>query len=108
LPEELRKAGAEVRILPVYETGLNEQGPESLQEKLDAGDVDYVTFTSSSTVDNFFQLLPPEELKKHLPQVKLACIGPVTAKTLEGYGFTPDIQPEDYTIPALADALASA
>lgn len=108
LPEELRKAGAEVRILPVYETGLNEQGPESLQDKLNAGDVDYVTFTSSSTVDNFFQLLPPEELKKHLPKVKLACIGPVTAKTLEGYGFTPDIQPEDYTIPALADALASA
>jgi uroporphyrinogen III methyltransferase/synthase len=37
--------------------------------------------------------------------VKIACIGPVTAKTLSRYGFTPDIQPEDYTIPGLAKAL---
>lgn len=108
LPEELRKAGAEVRILPVYETGLNENGPEGLIEKLEAGEVDFVTFTSSSTVDNFFKLLPAEELKKHLGKVKLACIGPITADTLKSYGFTPDIQPEDYTIPALAKALADA
>ncbi|NJB68275.1 uroporphyrinogen III methyltransferase/synthase [Desulfobaculum xiamenense] len=108
LPDELRKVGAEVRILPVYETGLNESGPEALVKRLEAGEVDFVTFTSSSTVENFFRLLPPDELRKHQPRVKLACIGPVTAKTLEGFGFTPDIQPEDYTIPALARALAEA
>ncbi|BBD09807.1 uroporphyrinogen-III C-methyltransferase [Desulfovibrio ferrophilus] len=106
LPEELSKAGADVTVLPVYETGLNEDGPEELVAKLDAGDIDYVTFTSSSTVENFFQLLAPEKLKQY-PDVKLACIGPVTAKTLAEYGFTPDIQPEDYTIPALAAALAN-
>ena len=39
------------------------------------------------------------------PGVKLACIGPVTAKTLTRYGFRAHIQPEDYTIPALAEAL---
>ncbi|MBU1003980.1 MAG: uroporphyrinogen-III C-methyltransferase [Proteobacteria bacterium] len=106
LPEELAKAGAVVTVLPVYETGLNEGGPEKLIAKLDAGEVHYVTFSSSSTVENFFQLLAPEKLRQY-PGVKLACIGPVTAKTLAEYGFTPDIQPEDYTIPALAAALAA-
>ncbi|MFP4285715.1 MAG: uroporphyrinogen-III synthase, partial [Desulfovermiculus sp.] len=38
-------------------------------------------------------------------QVKLACIGPITARTLEGYGFLAHIQPQEYTIPALAQAL---
>lgn len=106
LPEELRKAGADVRVLPVYETGLNESGPKALVEKLEAGEVDYVTFTSSSTVENFFELLAPEKFRAYVDKVKLACIGPVTAKTLSGFGFTPDIQPDDYTVPALAAALA--
>jgi uroporphyrinogen III methyltransferase/synthase len=64
-----------------------------------------VTFTSSSTVDNFFELVRPETIRKHAGRVKLACIGPVTAKTLAGYGLAPDVQPEDYTIPALVQAL---
>lgn len=108
LPEELSKAGAEVRVLPVYETGLNEDGPEALVEQLEAGAIDFVTFTSSSTVENFFDLLAPEAFRKYVPKVKIACIGPVTAKTLSRFGFTPDIQPEDYTVPALAAALAGA
>ncbi|WP_461208890.1 uroporphyrinogen-III C-methyltransferase [Desulfocurvus sp. DL9XJH121] len=106
LPEELTAAGAEVVVLPVYDTGLNQDGPEELAARLEAGEVHYVTFTSSSTVENFFQLLAPDTLKRY-PDVRLACIGPVTAKTLAGYGFTPHIQPEDYTIPALAAALAA-
>ena len=106
LPEELAKAGADVRVLPVYETGLNESGPEALVEKLKAGEVHYVTFTSSSTVENFFALLAPDEFRTYVDKVKLACIGPVTAKTLARFGFEPDVQPEDYTVPALAEALA--
>lgn len=105
LPDELGKAGADVTILPVYETGLNESGPDDIVARLDAGEIDCVTFTSSSTVENFFKLLAPEKLKEYTG-VKLACIGPVTANTLAGFGFTPDIQPEDYTVPALAQELA--
>jgi uroporphyrinogen III methyltransferase/synthase len=71
------------------------------------GRIHYVTFTSSSTVDNFFQLIAPEKLQPHVQkQVRLACIGPITARTLQGYGFTAHIQPGEYTIPALARALA--
>ncbi|MBQ8665031.1 MAG: uroporphyrinogen-III synthase, partial [Mailhella sp.] len=46
-------------------------------------------------------------LKAH-PEVKLAAIGPVTAQTLCEFGFEPDIQPEKFSIPALADALCAA
>jgi uroporphyrinogen III methyltransferase/synthase len=104
LPEELAKAGAKVRILPVYETRLTQQDPAEIVEALEKGKIQAVTFTSSSTVENFFTLLAPDTLKKY-PDVKIGCIGPVTAKTLSRYGFAPDIQPEDYTIPGLAEAL---
>lgn len=105
LPEELAKAGAEVRVLPVYETMLNSSDPGEVLEAMGKGGIEYVTFTSSSTVENFFQRIDPEEMRKH-PGVKFACIGPITAKTLEGFGFKAHVQPEDYTVPALAHALA--
>lgn len=107
LPEELTKAGANVRILPVYETKLTQQDPSEIVEALEKGKIQAITFTSSSTVENFFTLLSPDTLKRY-PDVKIACIGPVTAKTLERFGFAPSIQPEDYTIPGLAAALGEA
>ena len=104
LPEELAKAGANVRILPVYETKLTQADSSEINEALAQGKIQALTFTSSSTVENFFTLLEPDTLRQY-PDVKIACIGPVTAKTLARFGFTPDIQPEDYTIPGLAKAL---
>ncbi|SHJ23282.1 uroporphyrinogen-III C-methyltransferase [Halodesulfovibrio aestuarii] len=105
LPEELRKAGAQVDILPVYETRPAEEQREEVLELLKNGELSCVTFGSSSTVENFFDLVSPDLIKEHRSHVKLASIGPITTKTLERFGFTPDIEPEDYTIPALVDAL---
>ncbi|MBI9112102.1 uroporphyrinogen-III C-methyltransferase [Maridesulfovibrio ferrireducens] len=105
LPQELEKAGAHVQILPVYETGLSENDPAPILEALESGKINYLTFTSSSTVENFFNLVEPEHFHKFKDSVKIACIGPITTKTLEGFGFEPDIQPEDYTIPGLVDEL---
>lgn len=104
LPEELRKAGAEVDVLPVYETRATQRDASEVKAALEAGELHYVTFASSSTVDNFFGLMPEDELRKH-PGVRFACIGPVTARTLEKHGFTAQVQPEEYTIPALVRAL---
>ncbi len=108
LPEELRKAGAEVEILPVYETTLAESGPDVIRNAIKEGRLDCITFASSSTVENFFALVSPEMLRTEAPQAQLACIGPVTAQTLEGYGFQPHIQPKDYTIPALVRSIVQA
>lgn len=106
LPEELAKVAARVDVLPVYETVLTQEDGAEIVDLLEKGRLQYLTFSSSSTVDNFFALVPADTLRPYVGQsLKICCIGPVTAKTLEKYGFTPDIMPEDYTIPALVDAL---
>jgi uroporphyrinogen III methyltransferase/synthase len=67
-----------------------------------------VTFTSSSTVKNFVTLLDtddPGELQALLSGVSLATIGPITTKTLEGYGLKVNVQPGEYTIPGLVDSI---
>ncbi|WP_027178523.1 uroporphyrinogen-III C-methyltransferase [Maridesulfovibrio bastinii] len=107
LPQELEKAGAEVEILPVYETRLSNNDPEPIRAAFKETKIHYLTFTSSSTVHNFFELISPKEFELHKDNVKIACIGPVTAKTLSEYGFSPDVQPEEYTIPALVDELVA-
>jgi uroporphyrinogen III methyltransferase/synthase len=39
-------------------------------------------------------------------RVTVASIGPITAATAAEYGMTTDVMPGEYTIPALARALA--
>lgn len=107
LPEALRKAGAEVEVIAAYKNVPSDEHREKVMEALEAGTLDCVTFGSSSTVRNFLASIPLEELKKH-PGVRFAAIGPVTADTMRNLGLTPDIQPEEFTIPALVDAVCAA
>ncbi len=104
LPKELEKAGCNVTVLPVYETRLTQADGNEIIAALDNDEIHYVTFTSSSTVENFFELVAPAVFKTY-PNVRVASIGPVTTGTLKKFGFTPDIQPDDYTVPGLVQAL---
>ncbi|BCS88579.1 uroporphyrinogen-III C-methyltransferase [Pseudodesulfovibrio sediminis] len=104
LPRELKAAGCNVTVLPVYETKLVQASGDEIEASLEKGDIQYVTFTSSSTVENFFDLVSPDTLKQY-PDVKIASIGPVTSETLSKFGFAADIEPEEYTIPGLVGAL---
>lgn len=106
LPDELRKAGARVDVISAYETIPAAARKDEVLERTQAGTLDCVTFGSSSTVENFLSLIPAETLRAH-PEVRLAAIGPVTAKTLEAHGLPCHIMPEEYTIPALVQALVS-
>lgn len=106
LPEELRKAGALVDVISAYETVPAAARKDEVLERMRAGSLDCITFGSSSTVENFLSLIPAETLRAH-PDVRLAAIGPVTAKTLEAHGLPCHIMPEEYTIPALVRALVS-
>lgn len=105
LPDTLRKAGADVLVLPVYETVPAHARLDEVTERLQKGTLDYVTFGSSSTVDNFFARIPESLVRES--GVRLACIGPVTAKTLGNHGLTASVMPETFTIPALVDAIVS-
>ena len=57
-----------------------------------------VTFTSSSTVRNFLEMIDAEnqeELAGLLAGVKIAAIGPITAKTVTDNGLQVDVQPKN-------------
>jgi uroporphyrinogen III methyltransferase/synthase len=107
LPRELEALGARVVIAPAYRTVLVKEGADLLLTLLEARGVNAVTFTSSSTVRGFLGLLPREETRRLLAGVALAAIGPVTAATLAEYGLEVSIMPREYTIPALAAAIAA-
>lgn len=108
LPEQLRAAGARVQVAPVYRNVRPEAKTEELRRELSERQVDVITFTSSSTVTNFLYMLnavDPEELQRLLSGVRIATIGPITARTAEKAGLRVDIQPANYTIPDLVASI---
>jgi uroporphyrinogen III methyltransferase / synthase len=106
LPEQLRGQGAEVDVVPVYRTVLPEAGLGRLKEQMLAGAIDVVTFTSSSTVSNFVELMGgPEEARRVTAKTYVACIGPITGRTADEHGLPVNIMAGENTIPALAQAI---
>lgn len=103
LPDALRANGVAVDVVPVYKTVSDCENKDQLKESLKNGEVDCVTFTSSSTVTNLMEALDGE--KELLKGVTLATIGPITADTLKKAGFSTDVEAEEYTIEGLMDAL---
>ena len=106
LPEKLREAGAEVVVPPAYESVPSGEGRERLQELLENGEVDCVTFTASSTVENFVRSFDEKEAERILSKTRVACIGPITAKTARDHGIRIDAEAEEYTIGGLVSAVA--
>ena len=101
LPTELKNFGAEVTVAPAYKTISAVENAAEIKNLLDAGEIDCVTFTSSSTVENFVNALGAEILSK----TKTAAIGPITAQTLKKFGVDADIIANEFTIDGLVDAI---
>ncbi|MBM7623081.1 uroporphyrinogen-III C-methyltransferase [Sporohalobacter salinus] len=104
LPDGLKKRGAEVNNVTAYRTVTGE-GNEKALELIDKGEVDIVTFTSSSTVRNFIKMLDSRDYNGLLKSVTIACIGPITAGTAGEFGLEVDIIAEEYTIEGLVEAV---
>ncbi len=113
IPNELRRAGAVIDVVEAYETVV----PKSSRTRLRAALKDarkrpnVVTFTSSSTVKNFVQLLGASSKGRKRPAplggVTLASIGPVTSATLRDLGLGVDVQARQFTIPGLVAAIVA-
>ncbi|MBA3002945.1 MAG: uroporphyrinogen-III C-methyltransferase [Desulfurivibrio sp.] len=103
LPEILQENGAEVSVVPVYQN-VRPKDYDLVRQELAEGGIDMVTFTSSSTVTNFLEMLGPER-DALLAGVKVATIGPITARTAEKAGLAIDLQPKTYTIPSLVESI---
>ena len=104
LPEKLIDMGATVNVVPVYKTLTGDTDGDLLAAKLRAGDIELVTFTSSSTVTNLLDLLGAQGAEL-LKNAKVACIGPITAGTCLEHGIRPDVIAEEYTIKGMVHAI---
>ena len=103
LPDGLRERGYHVDVLPVYRTVQADPDPAQL-DRVRAGEVDALTFTSSSTVTNLCDLVGavPD------PQPLVVSIGPVTSATARARGLRVDAEADPHTIDALVVALQDA
>ena len=100
LPDGLAARGYKVEILPVYRTVTASPDAQALA-RVRVGDVSAITFTSSSTVRNFVDLVGPFACAQPL----VASIGPVTSDTARDLGLRVDAEAEQHTIRGLVAAV---
>lgn len=104
LPRALREKGARVEVVEAYQTVKPRLPARDLVRWLEPVP-DAVTFTSSSTVVNFFRSLTPQMKHNLRCRTHLISIGPVTSRTLRQMGFKVSVEAKESTIPALVEAL---
>jgi uroporphyrinogen III methyltransferase/synthase len=113
LPELLRRAGAVVDDVAAYDVRVPATDATAIRRRLSERTVDLLTFASSTTVRHFVDLVGADAVREAVAEtqpggrrrVRVACIGPVTAETALALGMPVDIQPRQYTIAALTEAI---
>jgi len=107
LPRALEEMGAVVHEVDAYRNILGDGDAASIREALANREISVVTFTSSSTVQNFVKLLGGEGLPQLLEGVVIASIGPITSRTAGELGLRVDVEAQEYTIDGLVQAITS-
>ena len=107
LPDALRGRGAEVEVLPVYETVIERLSADQVTAVAGA---DFITFTSASTVRNFLESVGGVDAWTGPGESRPAVvsIGPVTSDELRANGLTPDFEALEHDIDGLVAALRAA
>jgi len=106
LPKTLKKLQADVTVVTCYETVLPQTDRNlklNVINKLKNGEIDLITFTSSSTVANLHKMLGKEI--KHLNNTLISSIGPITSSTIKDLGFKTEILAKKHTIEGLIDEI---
>jgi len=106
LPEGIAQMGGIVDVVTVYRTGLPADSDiAAVRKMLQERKLHAVTFTSSSTVTHFLELLQADDLQSLMQGVVVASIGPVTSATIRESGLKVDVEASEYTIDGLMTAL---
>jgi uroporphyrinogen III methyltransferase / synthase len=105
LLDELRRRGGEVDLAIAYRTVPVDENIAELRDLIERDGIDIVTFTSGSTVTNFFELLTPAERERIFARATIASIGPVTSEAIRRYGRGPDVEAKTASVQSLHDAL---
>lgn len=103
LPDGLTKNGAHVEDVAVYTVKTSSAETSQLIELINSGAINFLTFTSPSTVQAFFERIDLELIKS--TKIKIASIGPVTTEQLEKTGLTVHIEAKTHTIDGLITAM---
>ncbi|MBI5304590.1 MAG: uroporphyrinogen-III C-methyltransferase [Chloroflexi bacterium] len=107
LAHDLRARGAIVDEVVAYRTvtiDANDPSAQHIRDLLAAGEIDAITFTSSSTVRGFCSVIKSEIENRKL---KIVCIGPITAQTARDLGLRVDVTAREYMLEGLTRALVS-
>ena len=105
IPRELSALGATVAAPVAYRTVSPADGAERVRRVLEER-VDAVTFTSSSTVENFLKMAG-EDGRKLLEKATVFSIGPQTTATAEAHGLTVAAQASPSTLEGLVEAMVN-
>jgi uroporphyrinogen III methyltransferase/synthase len=103
IPTKLNAVGGEVIAPTAYASAPPADTAEKLQQALADG-LDLLTFTASSTVQNFADLVDPESLAL-AKQIPVASIGPLTSETARKLGLNVVIEPSDSTLEDMVEAI---
>jgi uroporphyrinogen III methyltransferase/synthase len=105
LIEGLIKLGADPFEVTAYSTSEASDSPSQAKQMLINGEIDVITFTSSSTVTNLVKRMDGDV--DPINKAKVACIGPVTVSVAAKAGLRVDIMAQEHTIPGLVSAIES-
>ena len=104
IPRALRADGATVAAPLAYRTLAPEALDEDIRTQLQQKQIDAVTFTSSSTVNNLLDLLGADAVAL-LEGVAVVSIGPLTTETAVNRGLNVAVEPQDSTLEAMVNAM---
>ncbi len=108
LPKKLDSMGAIVDDIACYKTIPETEDLTGSVARFEEAGADWITFTSSSTVENFHARFNLPAVKQKFPAIKLASIGPETSKAIQALKLEPDIEAKEHTIDGLVRAVMRA
>lgn len=108
LPKELEELGGIVDEVACYRTVPETEDLDGTAARLLAEGADWITFTSSSTVENFHARFDLPALLAKFPRIRVVSIGPETTKAVRALGLKSVLEAGEHTIPGLVKALRGA
>jgi uroporphyrinogen-III synthase len=104
LPDGLRELGARVDVVHTYRSVPAPAASAKLSPRIDAGEIDIVTLTSTSAVEGYVSAVGPDRARR----VHAVTIGPVTSETARRHAIPILAEATESTIDGLVNAVVTA
>jgi len=101
----LKKNGAQVTNIPIYQTEFIDERDETFEQLLLHDAIDYITFTSSSSVIGFVKRLNNQKLLQKAFAIPIVSIGPVTTQTAGKHCFKKIYTADVHTVDGIIEKL---